>query len=855
MSFVSHDFIKVVGASEHNLKNVSVDIPRNKITVITGVSGSGKSSLAFDTVLAESQRRFFYTLSNYSRQFLDLGTRPDVKFVDGLSPAISLEQNETQPSRRSTVATITDIGELLGVIYARFGEKFCPEHDLPTTSLSLDDIVQNIMDNYEGKLIAISSPIVENKKGVFRAQFTKAFGKGISKSFVDGKVVDIDPVPRLEKEVKHTIKLITDYVKVSAKSQERLKRAVRLALDLNDGYGEVFEAKLDGSIDLSTLRGISISDGCAECGYSWPHLDSRHFSANSLGKCGSCYGYGLETSEYDFEDEQELAFVKSALETPCHSCDGTGLSNKYDAIKVTGISLRSLYNLPISKLKAQVEALTNDKNKDNDAFVRVQQKVLVHIERLLDVGLDYVHLGRRVLSLSGGESQRLKLAGILSEKLRGVLYVLDEPSQGLHPAELEKIWQNLEDLRDTGNTVVIVDHDNVFINKADLVIDLGPGGGASGGHIQAQFHPRDLKNYTEISQTARALAGLNSIEFNSTDPNEGDFIKLKQVALHNLDLEEVKFKVNALNVVTGVSGAGKTSLVFGVLVPNIEESAPYVQDGYELEDDWYFAEKIEGYEHISSIKVVDRKPIAKSSVSMPATYLDCFKYLRDLYAKLPDAQIYGLTAKHFSFASDLGRCPECKGRGQVTLKMKFLADAKETCPVCDGRRYQEEVLAVKYKGYSLSDILSLTIDEVYELFSHHKQLEKRLKPAIDLGLGYLQFGQPSSSLSGGEAQRLKLVPLLSKTWGEGSLLVIDEPTRGLHFNDVEHLLKCVQMLVEKGATVIMVEHHSVFIKKADWVIDLGPGASEKGGKLVYQGGVRSLKGVKNSVTSKHLFRN
>lgn len=845
--------IEVVGASEHNLKNISVNIARNKITVITGVSGSGKSSLAFDTVLAEAQRRFFYTLSNYSRQFLDLGSRPKVRHISGLSPAISLEQNETQPSRRSTVATITDTGELLGVIFARFGSKKCPDHGLETTSISLDDIVENIISEFEGKLIAVTSPIVEDKKGVFRAQLNKAFTKGCYKAYIDGEILDLDPIPKLEKEYKHTIKLITDYVKVSREKPERLKRAVRLALELNDGYGEVFAAEKDASLDLNSLKGISSLDGCRECGYSWSHIDARHFSANSLGKCNSCYGYGLETTAYNFEDESELEFVKSASEVACKVCSGTGLNPKYDAITVNDTSVRSLYHLPIRELVSAVTSLKTKALRGNEAFERVHTKVVGQLERLLEVGLDYISLSRRVLSLSGGEGQRLKLAGILAEKLRGVLYVLDEPSQGLHPVELEKIWINILKLKEAGNTVVIVDHDNVFIKKADVVIDLGPGGGRQGGNIQAIFTPDNLEKFKSVSETANYLLRHDLAEIKENLLVAERYLTLESVKHHNLDIDSVRFLVEGLNVVTGVSGAGKTSLLFGVVVPNIEESAPFVADGYEIEDDWYFAKKIRGYENFNTIQVIDRKPIAKSSVSMPATYLDCFKYLRDLYAKLPDAQIYGLNAKHFSFATDLGRCPECKGRGIVTLSMKFLADAKETCSVCDGKRYQEEVLAVKYNGYSLSEVLSLTIEEVYDLFSHHKQLEKRLKPAIDLGLGYLQFGQPSSTLSGGEAQRLKLVPILSKAKGEGTLLVMDEPTRGLHFKDVELLLNVIQNIVKSGTTVIMIEHHGAVIKQADWVLDLGPGSAEKGGTIVYEGPPKGLLSVKESHTGRCLM--
>lgn len=850
------DSICIKGASEHNLKNIDLDIPRGKITVVTGVSGSGKSSLAFDTVLAESHRRFFYTLSNYSRQFLDLGTRPKVSSITGLSPAISLEQNETMPSRRSTVASITDIGELFGVLFARFGERKCPEHGHSTTPTTKEEVISRLLRDHSGQLLAITAPIVENKKGVFKSQLSQGFSKGCVRAFIDGKVTALDPIPSLSKEKKHTVKLICDYVKVNQKNLNRLAQALDLALALNNDYCEIFtSSQSDGSLDMDSKVGISMSAGCSQCGYSWPHLDSRHFSANSLGRCTHCAGYGQPASLVEEESLEADEDLGSEC-TICEICEGTGLNSKFDAIQVDQRSLRSMYQMSLEQLSVFLGELSKKRVDKNEAFTRVLHKITTIVDQLLEVGLQYIHLGRRILTLSGGESQRLKLAGILSEKLRGVLYVLDEPSQGLHPAELEKIWESIENLKANGNTVIIVDHDDVFIKKADLVIDLGPGGGRDGGNIQAIFPPSQIKKYVDVSPTARAICAHDSAPLKQANKSQvgrkESFLTLKNVTFNNLKISDVNFKLAALNVVTGVSGAGKTSLVFGVLAANLLESAPYVEQGYEIEDDWYHADKILGYQQISTVRIINRKPIAKSSVSMPATYLDCFKYLRDLYAKLPDAQVYGITSKHFSFASDLGRCPECKGRGMVTLSMRFLADVKETCAVCDGKRYQEEVLAVRYNGYSLNDVLDLTIEEVYENFKHHRQLEKKLRPAIDLGLGYLQFGQPSSTLSGGEAQRLKIVPLLSKVWGNNALLIIDEPTRGLHFSDVNYLYRSLQKLVNQGTTVVLVEHNTAIIKNADWVVDLGPGSGADGGRLVFEGKPQDLVKNKNSLTGKFI---
>jgi excinuclease ABC subunit A len=844
---IQHDRIEVRGASEHNLKSVDLTIERGAITVITGVSGSGKSSLAFDTILAEAQRRFFYTLSHYSRQFLDLSSRPAVKQLSGLSPAIALAQNETQPSRRATVGSLTDVSELLGVMFARFGAQRCPEHGLPTEAQTAEAIAERLLATEGGKTVAITAPIAEAKKGNFKTQLTAYAEKGFLRAYVDGAVVALSPLPQLKREEKHTIKLIVDYVKLKDGAKARLLRSIATALGEGGGVGEWFPAGAEGRLDVEGGGAFATTGGCPVCGFSWPRLDSRHFSANSLGKCEDCGGYGILADEVDEELDEAAAEADdeggdgaafSPELPPCPACRGTGLASRLQGLSLGGKTPHDVQLMAVDELVALLAGLREGPSSHNPAFVRVADEVAAALTRLSSVGLGYLHLARRVRSLSSGEAQRLKLANILGGSLRGVLYVLDEPSQGLHPTELERLWQALERLKAAGNTVLIVDHDEALMRRADWIVDLGPGGGARGGKLMAKFRPHEAKSFAGTSATARhlamgararAAAAVATVPAAASAPAKGGAIVIEGARLHNLKIERVAFPLNALSVVAGVSGAGKTSLAIGTLYGNL----------YERMDDEKskprHCKALTGEGAITSVYLVDRKKLAKSSVSMPASYLDVFGELRDLYASMPEAQVAGLTARDFSLSVEGGRCPECKGRGELALKMRFLADARVKCPVCKGHRYRSRALGVKYLGYSIAQALELTLDEVAEHFKTHKKITQRLAPALALGLGYLKLGQPSSSLSGGEAQRLKLVPLLARKHGAGSVVVLDEPTTGLHFEDVGRLIAVLRSLVEVGATVVAIEHNEDVIAAADWVVELGPGSAAAGGRLVYAG--------------------
>ncbi len=852
-------YISVKGAREHNLKDIDVSIERGTLTVVTGVSGSGKSSLAFDTILAEAQRRFFYTLSHYSRQFLDLGSRPAVKSISGLSPAIALAQNETMPSRRSTVGTLSDVSELFGVLFARFGQPHCPTHGLPTSSRTVAEMVEHISDKFHGETVALCLPLAEQKKGHFAAKLRSYANKGFSRAFIDGDVVSLSPVPELVKEEKHVIKIFVDVVKVNEKNRPRLQRSLETAFEEGDGYCEAFVAKSSKSLDLETKEVLSSSGGCPTCGYSWPRLDSRYFSANSLGKCSTCQGYGVVDSfedeeyryEFEFEDSSQLSRLDCA-DLQCPDCLGVGIDTKMSAVTFFDWTVHKCQQATISELLDQLREKLKTSKSFNPACLRVLEQIQTNLQKIEEVGLGYLTLSRRIRSLSGGELQRLKLAGILGENLKGVLYVLDEPSQGLHPTEITQLCDTLNHLTSLGNTLLVVDHDETLMRRADWIIDLGPGGGEAGGQIMAAFRPKQAKQFVRQSMTAKHLA--KSIDLSKSLsgklPSSTDRITIVKPSLNNLAIESVEFQKQQLNVVTGVSGAGKSSLVLSVLYEN---ALAFINEKKKPKKfPFRYCEKITGLESFTSAHLINRKPVAKTSVSMPATYLDIFTELRNFYGKLPDAQVAGLTAASFSLAREGGRCESCKGRGLMSLKMRFLADAKVKCHSCKGRRYLPHLLDITYHGYSLSDILNLSLEKGMEEFATFAKIQRRLQPAIDLGLGYLKLGQPSSSLSGGEAQRLKLAPFLGKKYDEGSLIILDEPTSGLHFEDVAKLMASLRKLVDQGATVILVEHSLEVIAEADWLVDLGPGAAVDGGRLLYQGVPKGLRDMGGTPTAEYL---
>jgi excinuclease ABC subunit A len=872
-------FITVTGAAEQNLKNIDLSIPRHAITVITGVSGSGKSTLAFDTILNEAQRRFFYTLSHYSRQFLELGTRAKVTRIGGLSPAIALAQNETQASPRASVGSQSDLNELLGVIYARFGERRCPKHNLPTGALPREELLPHLAGSLRnGQLLAICAPIAEQKKGHFEQQLSSLVHKGFLKAYIDGKLRSLTPIPKLNKEFKHTIKLVVDQLSYKASSSGRLERSITTALSMGGNIVEIIPLDSSGEFLLDATIRVSLKDGCPVCAYSWPALDPRYFSPNSLGRCEDCKGLGVRGVEDEGEndaddDEKEVEREENpagqwAPHALCQACKGTGISANYASILVAGQSIIACHQLPLNKLREFLLAIDDARLSRNQAFLRVRDEAVAIIARILAIGLGYLHLGRRIKSLSTGESQRLRLANLLAEQLRGITYVLDEPSQGLHPSELERLQEQLTTLRDLGNSIIIVDHDETVIKGADHIIDLGPAGGSKGGYVLAEFSPKDAAKFSTRSATAAYLcrgAGSQAQKAakkssRAEEKDSSEFLRVHKATLHNLAIDEVSFKVGALNVVTGVSGAGKSNLLLRSVYPLAANY--YAQGGGKTSA--ARANKpatlaglpcagISGLTFCSGVSLIDRRPLAKSSVSMPATYLDIFSYIRSLYSQVADAQILGLSPRMFSLSVQGGRCPECGGRGELLMSMRFLADARVRCPLCQGARYQDHLLEIRYQGVNISELLQFTIDEALDFFKNHRLVVQRLKPAQDLGLGYLKLGQPSRTLSGGEAQRLKLAPLLGKNSkiNQQHLLIMEEPTQGLHPQDIDCLLVALKKITDLGCTILMVEHCFQVIAAADWVVDIGPAAAAEGGKLLYEGVPHGLLKAKASLTGQY----
>lgn len=855
--------IIIRGASEHNLKNIDLKIPRNKITVVTGVSGSGKSSLVFDTILSEAQRRFFYTLSNYSRQYLETSSKPELLSISGLSPAIAVSQNETAPSKLATVGTLSDISELLGVMFARFSVKYCPKHDLKTESLSVEMIAQNIYDASKNKMAMFVIPFAVEKKGHFATQLQKFHKAGFLKAFIDGQLYRLGEEIDLDKSKKHTIQIIVDAFIIKDAQSKRLLDAIEATLEYGQGVGELTTANTKREPDKSLMR-FSLASGCPKCGYSWPKLDSRYFSANSLGRCQECGGLG---SHCDDEEDEDEASTGTATGEPfveverCEKCSGTGIAADRRAIRVAGFTLQELQNMELQELRVFCREKLTPIAQSSPAFKVLMEQITTRMDQICGIGLGYTNLSRRVKTLSTGEFQRLRLANVFGQNLRGVLYVLDEPSQGLHPSEVEAVWKFIEGLRDKGNTVLIIDHDALMMRKADLIVDMGPGGGSKGGQIVGVFPPKQASSFKKLSLTADFLTKKTGKGYSRCGNDQKDLrggrLSVVGPYRNNLKFDQVDFTIGALNVVTGVSGAGKSSLVIDTLYPNLKQvsgkrTRAKKASLKKTKVNPIYCKKISGNKDIEFVHLLTRKPIAKSSISMPATYLDVMKELREIFAKLPDAQIAGLTAKSFSIYSVGGRCETCKGRGAVMLTMRFLPDARVVCETCEGQRFTEPVLAVQYNGHSINQILDLTILEVFELFKNHSSIRKKLQPAIDLGLGYLKFGQPTSSLSGGESQRLKLSPFLTKTHGPETVILIEEPTTGLHFQDVQNLLFVLQKIVSQGTTVILIEHNDQIILQADRVIDIGPGAAKEGGRLVYQGPVQDFKKVKKSRTSSYL---
>jgi excinuclease ABC subunit A len=907
--------ISVHGARQHNLKNISVEIPRNTLTVITGLSGSGKSSLAFDTIYAEGQRRYVETLSPYARQFLDQMERPDVDSIDGLSPAISIEQKTAGRSSRSTVGTITEIYDYLRLLYSSIGIPYCPNCNIEISRQTTEQILKHVVQLSPEDRIMVLAPVVRGRKGEFKKDLEKFARQGFVRARVDGIIRSLEEDVPLDRRKNHTIEVVIDRLLVKQGIEKRLEASIDVATKLANGL--VIISVVNGEERLYSTR-----LACMECGVSIPQLEPRSFSFNSpYGACENCNGLGVEwridPSKLVADESKPLlegglgsfagsaAYIQQKVQAAakalrikisapfeklprktqilllsggdgfegvanilqdtferapdsyrewlleymspvkCSVCHGQRLRASSLSVRVKNLSIAEVVDMPISRTLLTVRGWQMAEREQIIAG-RVVDEISRRLEFLSHVGLDYLSLGRSAGTLSGGESQRIRLATQIGSKLRGVLYVLDEPSIGLHPRDNERLLQTLMKLRDLGNTVLVVEHDEETIQRADFVIDLGPGAGRLGGELVAQGTPAEISSNPE-SLTGRYLSGAQSIPMpHSRRKTNGNAIEVKDAHEHNLKNVDVKIPLGVLTVVTGVSGSGKSTLVNDIVYRSL------AREVYGSRDEPGAHGAILGIEHIDKVVRIDQAPIGRTPRSNPATYTGLFSPIRDLFAMLPESRERGYKPGRFSFNVKGGRCEACQGDGMKRIEMNFLPDVYVTCDVCRGRRYNQETLEVKYKGHSIADLLEMTIEEALPVLQNDPQIRPKLETLAAVGLGYLHLGQSATTLSGGEAQRIKLARELSKRQTGRTFYLLDEPTTGLHFDDVRKLIDVLQRLVDLGNSVVVIEHNLDVIKSADWIIDLGPDGGEYGGRIVAEGTPEHVMKSRKSYTGEAL---
>ena len=933
---MAEDSLIIRGAREHNLRNIDVTIPRDKLTVITGLSGSGKSSLAFDTIYAEGQRRYVESLSAYARQFLGLMEKPDVDSIEGLSPAISIEQKTAGHNPRSTVGTVTEIYDYLRLLWARAGTPHCPNCGRAVQRQSPAQIADIVLAWPRDSRIEIRAPLIQGRKGEFRELFEDVRKQGFIRAYVDGELIEVASPPKLNRRQNHTISVIVDRLVVRAEDRGRLADSVETALKLADGVVEVSNVA-SGAVELFSER-----YGCPSCGISLPELEPRHFSFNSpFGACSVCGGLGTrrrvseqlilgdprisilegvilpwaEPSGYlrkvvlpalarqlkfdlnapwgdlpkpvrdailygekraagskasrdavEWEgvianverryDESESDSVRMELQefmiqVPCSECDGRRLKREALAVTVHDKSIGDVVEYPITEALQFFEnvPVRRDGRPGLDAEIAspILKEVRERLRFLVDVGLDYLTLGRAAESLSGGEAQRIRLATQIGSRLVGVLYILDEPSIGLHQRDNARLLATLEQLRDLGNTVIVVEHDEETMRAADHVIDLGPGAGKHGGAVIASGAIDEImRNPSSI--TGKFLSGELSIATPAKRrPVEAHrMIRIHGAREHNLRNLDVEIPLGLFVAVTGVSGSGKSTLIEDILHRALARHfyrARVIPGAHT---------RITGFEHIDKVIDIDQSPIGRTPRSNPATYAGLFTPIRELFAELPEAKIRGYGPGRFSFNVKGGRCEACQGDGLVKIEMHFLPDVYVPCEVCKGKRYNRETLEVRFRGLSISDVLELTVDDAVEFFQNQPRIHQKLQTLADVGLGYIHLGQSATTLSGGEAQRVKLATELSKRDTGRTFYILDEPTTGLHFEDVRVLLDVLHRLVDRGNTVLVIEHNLDVIKTADWIIDLGPDGGNRGGEIVAAGTPEDVALIEASHTGRYV---
>ena len=932
------DYIRVRGARTHNLKNINLDLPRNRLIVITGLSGSGKSSLAFDTLYAEGQRRYVESLSTYARQFLQLMEKPDVDLIEGLSPAISIEQKAGSHNPRSTVGTITEIHDYLRLLYARIGDPHCPEHAIQLSAQSVSQMVDHVLQLPQDTRLMILAPLIVGRKGEQADLFEELRAQGFVRLRVDGNVYEIDELPRLKKNIKHTVEVVVDRLKVRTDAKQRLAESFETALRHADGRALAVE------MDSGKEHLFSARFACPVCSYSLPELEPRLFSFNNpMGACPRCDGLGTVTffdpkrvatfpdlslasgaikgwdrrNQFYFQMLQCLAqHYVFDIETPfgelpekvqeavlqgsgddkikftyigergnkyvrehtfegvipnlerryretdsvvvreelakylntraCPECNGTRLRREARHVTVAGRAIFDVSALTLAQASRFFETLTLTGNRQAIAE-KIVREILNRITFLNNVGLDYLSLDRSADTLSGGEAQRIRLASQIGSGLTGVMYVLDEPSIGLHQRDNARLLATLKRLRDTGNTVIVVEHDREAIAAADHVIDMGLGAGEHGGNVVAEGTPREITAHPD-SLTGQYLSGRRRIEVPALRhrPNPKRQLVVSGASGNNLKSIGVSLPVGLFVCVTGVSGSGKSTLINDTLfhaVARALNDSPLEPAAFEA---------INGIEHFDKVVNVDQSPIGRTPRSNPATYTGLFTPIRDLFAGVPEARARGYGAGRFSFNVKGGRCEACQGDGVLKVEMHFLPDIYVPCDVCHGERYNRETLDVRYKGRNIHEVLQMTVEQAAEFFSAVPAIARKLQTLLDVGLGYITLGQSATTLSGGEAQRIKLSLELSKRDTGRTLYILDEPTTGLHFHDIDLLLRVLHRLRDHGNTVVVIEHNLDVIKTADWVIDLGPEGGDGGGRVVAEGAPEEVARNKASYTGQYL---
>ena len=930
-------YIKIRGARAHNLKNINVDIPRDKLVVITGLSGSGKSSLAFDTIYAEGQRRYVESLSSYARQFLGQMDKPDVDQIDGLSPAISIDQKTTSHNPRSTVGTVTEIYDYLRLLFARVGHPHCPKCGKPITQQSVDQMIDQIRELPERTKLLVMAQVVRGKKGEHKKVLAHIRHEGYVRVRIDGEVMELGEDIQLEKNKKHTIEVVIDRLVVREGMESRLADSLETALKLGEGVAYV-------QIVGGELLMFSENFACVDCGISLPEITPRMFSFNNpYGACPVCTGLGshmefdeelvvpdaslsvgggvfaplsknlhsyamcvmkaiLENRGYSLEtpwqeldkktkqallygsgeerfhfrytnmfgedkeyfvpfegvmpllarryhetdsDEMRESYENYMTEIPCKACHGARLKPETLAVTVGGKNIDEVTRMTIREADAFFTQLTLTPREAKIAR-QILKEIHARLNFLLDVGLDYLTLSRSAGTLSGGEAQRIRLATQIGSGLQGVLYVLDEPSIGLHQRDNNRLLATLKHLRDLGNTLIVVEHDEDTMYAADHIIDIGPGAGAHGGRVVAEGTAEEIKKNPD-SVTGAYLSRRKFIPVpQKRRPGNGKFIEVVGAAENNLKNLTVKFPLGTLTLVTGVSGSGKSTLVNEILYKGIASRLYHVKGKPGKH------KKIKGLENIDKIIDIDQQPIGRTPRSNPATYTGVFDAIRDLFSQTSEARMRGYKAGRFSFNVKGGRCEACKGDGILKIEMHFLPDVYVPCEVCKGARYNRETLEVRYKGKNISEVLDMTIDEAVDFFANVPRIARKLKIIQDVGLGYIKLGQPATTLSGGEAQRVKLATELSRRSTGKTLYILDEPTTGLHTADIHKLLDILQRLVSGGDTVVVIEHNLDVIKTADYIIDLGPEGGDKGGTVVATGRPEDIVKVPESYTGKFL---